>query len=325
MVVISRQNISSITVRNTAIFFTLSLSCLCAIPSSAQQVPYFSQWYYNKIYYNTAFAPLEGRSEILATYRSMWSSIEGAPHTAAIIGRMPLFSSQGAGSAMIGYDRAGGFSTLVARIGYAYSLQIGKSSISIGLTGGITRLGVDDKWNSSMPDDPYIPTDRTSSTAPQLGVGIAMWSKRYYIGLSSIHTLEFSHNLTDALSLKQKNHIFFMGGYSWDIGRDISLCPSGLLGSDMTTLSLTANLSTIIKRRLIAGLSYGNERSFGINVGYIWKELQVNYCYQTGISGLASSTGGSHEVLLIYRPSPKERKKTSAPPPSAVIRDVRFL
>ena len=310
--------------RHQTLFFILSLSCLCACRVTAQQVPYFSQWYYNKVYYNVAFAPLDTRSEIIATYRNMWSSIDGAPQTAAIIGRMPLFSSRGAGSAAISYDRIGNFSHLDINIGYAYSLPLGKVYLSAGIKGGISRIGVDNDWISSSPNDPYIPLDRTSSTTPVVGAGIALWSNCYYIGLSSIHSIEFSHSITDVLSLEQKNHIFLMGGYSWEIGRDVKLCPSGLLGSDMSSFSYAANLSTVIKNHLIAGLSYGNEHSFGINMGYIWKELQVNYCYQSRIYGIASSTGGTHEILLIYRPSPKKHK-SDTPPTTHIVRNVRFL
>ena len=310
--------------RYQALFFSLSLSLICAGRVTAQQVPYFSQWYYNKVYYNVAFAPLEGRSEILATYRNMWSNIDGAPQTAAIIARMPLFSSRGAGATTLIYDRIGNFSYLDINIGYAYSLQLGKTYLSAGIKAGISRIGVDNVWISSSPDDPYRPIDDTSSILPVVGAGIALWSNRYYIGLSSINCIEFSHPITDALSLKEKNHIFLMGGYSWEIGRDVRLCPSGLVGSDMSSFSYTVNLSTVIKEHLIAGLSYGNEHSFGVNMGYIWKDLQVNYCYQSGLSGIASPTGGSHEILLIYRPSPKKRKSDTPATPH-IVRNIRFL
>lgn len=303
----------------TALF--APLSCIYG-----QQTAQFSQFFYNKLYYNPAFASVGSDMEINATYRSQWMGVDGAPSTAGVNFKTPLFSSRGGLGANLYYDKAGNFSNVLAKVGYSYSLPLGRSALSIGLAAGMLSVGTDGNWvlPEPSPSDPSVPYGTARSTAPNISVGMAWYSEKYYVGLSSHNTLEFDNRLSD-VSLGQKNHIYLLGGYAFGISRDVTLNPAALLATDMNTFSMSMNASVIVKEKIIAGLSYRTDDSIGLNLGYVvGGKLQIAYCYDAGLSSLSGdNSSGSHEILLVYK-FRKTGRKVKIPPVEGV-KNIRFL
>ncbi|MDD4819667.1 MAG: PorP/SprF family type IX secretion system membrane protein [Flavobacteriales bacterium] len=304
--------------------FLITLLFILTITQNAfsQQQAQFSQYYYNKTYYNTAFSTMSGKPQLNATFRGQWVGVDGAPQTAGINAMMPLFSTRGSGSANIYYDRVGNFTSLLAKIGYAYALPVGRSVISMGLSGGVYSLSVRDDWITPDPSDPSIPYGAGNSIAPTVGVGIGVYSEKYYVGLSSHNILEFK-NAWDDVSVEQKNHLYLMGGYAFSVGKAVVITPSGLLSTDMNTFCMAVNASAVVNKKIIAGLSYRTDDSMGLNVGYVFGRVQLCYSYEVGLSPLSQSGSGSHELLVMYTFSPKVKKVKEEP--DGTVKNIRFL
>jgi type IX secretion system PorP/SprF family membrane protein len=68
--------------KKTLITFALAVAASAGI--KAQQLPLFSQYYYNRFIYNPAFTGVEDQANAFLIHRSQWKDIAGAPVTYAL-------------------------------------------------------------------------------------------------------------------------------------------------------------------------------------------------------------------------------------------------
>ncbi|MBK9192175.1 MAG: type IX secretion system membrane protein PorP/SprF [Crocinitomicaceae bacterium] len=63
---------------------TTGLAMLAIVSAKAQQLPLFSQYYYNRFIYNPAFTGVESQSSVYLIHHSQWKDIPGSPVTYAL-------------------------------------------------------------------------------------------------------------------------------------------------------------------------------------------------------------------------------------------------
>ena len=157
---------------------------LTASASFAQQDAQFTQYMYNTINVNPAYAGSRGVMSIFGLHRTQWVGLDGAPVTNAVSLNSPIGESNvGIGLSAIN-DRIGPTveNTLSADI--SYTIQASESyklSFGVKATGNFFNLDVSDLTPEQAGDQSLV---NYSKFSPNVGTGIYLHSDKTYFGIS---------------------------------------------------------------------------------------------------------------------------------------------
>ena len=177
-----------------------------------QQDPQFSQYMFNQLYFNPAYAGIPGSTQFTAIHRTQWlgyeSTFDGAgnPQTQLISANSPIFKIRSGIGLYVSNDNLGALNNLEIQGSYAYHVAIKNSKLSFGIRAGIYSQTIDfDKYRWIDPDDPLRQAGKETQMKPDLAAGIYYRAEKYFLGLSFDHLLnsEFdfgNDSLTNALN-----------------------------------------------------------------------------------------------------------------------------
>lgn len=272
----------------------------------AQQDPMYSQYMFNPLSINPAYAGSRGVMNGALVYRQQWVSFPGAPNTQALAINTPLKKNKiGIGLELI-RDEIGPKSTIAGYLSYAYRIPVGKGKLAFGLAAGIMSYTMD--WSMieyKDPGEPYAFVPRDKKTLGDFKFGMYFNNKKFYAGLAITHlnNAEYIHFVRDTLlytaSLSQ--HLFITSGYAMNIGENFTFNPSIMLRSVVNVKTFTAdlNLNMRYKEVIWFGISLRSEKSLIVMAQYnINDKLKVGYSYDAAFGKLAGYHGGTHEIML---------------------------
>lgn len=280
----------------------------------AQQDPQFTQFFYNKLIMNPAYAGAKEAICATVLFRSQWAGVEGAPTSGLISADMPIkLTSDGVNQLGIGVtsylDYIGFERNYALRLAATYRRDLGFAKIAGGLDFGFSNKGIAGAvWVPPVTiNDPGIPNAAgVSDFGFDLGAGVYMHSNDWYAGVSALHLT--ASDFTN-VNIRQARHMFFMGGYTFRGigGSDFDLNPNVLIKTEFVTAQLDVNLNVIWRQFYWAGLSYRIQDAVAINLGMNFGAitpklagLQIGYAVDIPTSRLATFGKGGHEVLLRY-------------------------
>lgn len=280
----------------------------------AQQEPMFTQYMFNSLTINPAYAGTTETLNLNTLTRLQWVGLEGSPKTFSLTAHTPIEGRKiGLGITLV-TDEIGPVNNTFFTINYAYRLRVTDDlTLSMGLKGGISsyKVGLTD-LSVIDPEDPQFQSNE-KKISPNLGFGFYLYGDQYYVGFSApklIQTTVDDEYATDENQLKR--HYFIVGGYNWQINSEWLLKPSLLtkivagspVSNDITVQGLYNDL-------VGAGVMYRIGDAAGLFVfGKVYKELQVGYGYEYSLNGLSGINSGTHEIMLTYDfDVTKERKR----------------
>ena len=201
----------------------------------AQQLPQFTQYMFNTISINPAYAGSRGTFSAVGLHRSQWVGLEGGPETQTLSIHAPLRNEKiGIGASFIsdqlGYEN---FSYLYGD--FSYTIQTGvKSKLAFGVKAGFTHYTLDEELltDPSVVNDPFF-NDVSNRWSPNVGAGVYWHTNRWYVGLSAPRILNTDYNeggsgSVDYVALERVSY-YFTGGYVFDLSENTKLKPSVLL------------------------------------------------------------------------------------------------
>jgi len=274
--------------------------------SNAQQLPQFTQYMYNTIAVNPAYAGSRGALSIVGLNRNQWAGFDGGPQTQTLSIHSPLRNEKiGLGLSLIN-DKTG-YENLTYIYGdFSYTIQGNdKFKISFGLKAGLTTYKLaSELYNSAVNGNDQYFNDRLDRLNPNFGAGILFHSERWYLGLSIPKLLTNDLNNSEYAALEVV-HYYGIGGYVFDLNENIKLKPSFMLkytkGAALST-DLTANL--LFDEKFWLGGSYrinGKQRAIGALVDFqVSEQFRIGYTYEIPTGEIRPYTTGSHEILLMY-------------------------
>lgn len=290
--------------------------------AEAQQDPQFSQYMFNTLAVNPAYAGNRGVLGLTGLHRQQWLGIEGAPQTSTFTFDMPIpYRNAGVGASVIS-DRIGVTSTFGLNLYYSYQIKFKNGSMfSMGLQGGF-RNHAQDLGSVRYSADPNAIdrsfAGRLSLFVPNFGAGIFFNTKKhFYIGLSMPNLLENrladigQQSITGVVSnAKQSRHTFLMTGYVFEIGNDIALKPSlnfkFVKGAPM---QLDLNCNIWFFNMLGGGISYRTGDSvIGMLEVMPTKNWHIGYAFDYTLTELRKYNSGSHEIMLRYELNVQKNK-----------------
>lgn len=325
------------------ICFLVLVMGVSALQVKAQQEVQFSQYVFNGLTVNPAYAGYRGDMYLNATYRKQWVGFPGAPQTGVVsLDGLPGWANNenvGLGIQAL-WDRSGPQDYFSLAGSYAYRIALndaGTSRLSFGLGMSLAQYTVD---GSSLqlvnPNDPYAPIARISTLKPDASFGIYYYDPRFYVGASLLQL--FAQELDNKviiggasreyLSIRRTSHFYFTSGYVFDIGDDFKLKPSFMIKDDFNgPTNFDLNVFALISEKIWIGGSYrssvtiwnkkhlqeGLDRSNAASIMaeyFAGDRLRIGYSYDFTTSGLSNYQSGSHEIsigVLFPRKINKER------------------
>lgn len=284
--------------------------CFCTVwpllSAQAQQSAQFTQYMFNPIVINPAYAGADEALKLTLVNRSQWVSVEGAPATQGLYANS-LFQRKriGIGVSFIN-DKIGVHKNQDLRGMVAYHLPVSKgATFSFGMQGGISmaRSNYGSLNSTSTSLDPQLTGSGISTTSLAIGMGVYYRSKRVQLGLSMPSMLPQTTSLNDTLSVKwnRVNYLFYIK-YEVPLGESMRLEPSILLkyypGSP---LSFDINACLVIRNALTLGLSYRKKESIDFLLrAQLTKQLQFGYSYDHVTGQVVNASRGSHELSVSY-------------------------
>ncbi len=305
--------------------------CFCACLSMAlpravyaQQDAQFTQYMFNQLYLNPAYAGIKKITEITLVHRTQWAAYQptfddgGAPATQvfSFSTQLPKLKS-GIGIHLVN-DALGPMRNLEAQLSYSYHIAMkNNATLSIGLRGGVYSRSYDySKLRFRDSGDPYnTGGGKENDIVPDGAVGIYYNNPKFFASVSANHLVKagFQYkgatsaiNLIDVEALA--NSVYIFGGYHININRDLKVTPTLLAKTTaFKAYSFDAGAWLTYQEKYSLGVSYRNQESVNAFVGaYIpqkkgsQKMFRIGYSFDYIITGKTAKQPTSHEVLLAY-------------------------
>ncbi len=289
---------------------TYDILLLCLLLAStfhlrAQQDPMFSQYFFNPISVNPAYAGSADLLNIKFLAREQWLSLDGRPRTQTFTVQSPLRNEAMAIGLSTINDKIGPVNSISFTGDFAYRMNITSTSrLSLGIKAGVNIFQADLTSLQGATDDPLFDQDISAKPLSNFGFGTYYWDERYYIGLS-IPKLIRNDISTDDVLMSQaltKRHFFLSGGYVFDLTKDLKLKPTALIrlvkGAPVST---EATVNLLIKESLWAGVMYRLKDALGIMLSYkINQKFRIGYSFDQSLSALNNYNKGTHELMLSF-------------------------
>jgi type IX secretion system PorP/SprF family membrane protein len=314
-------------------FLVIAILLLSTRALYAQQDAQQSQYMFNGIYINPAYAGYKENLNFHSYFRSQWTGIEGAPKSMSLA--VDAIANNGnVGLALqISNDRLGAQTNLSAYANYAYRLRMnneGTSRLAFGLGIGAMQLGINGALLNPNDPEPNLVTGMQSTIVPDGRIGVFYSDDKYYAGLSADNLISQFINVRNRGYIAQpKPHYYLTGGALFPLSEDVLIKPSILLKDDAGgPTSLDLNAFIMFGQRFWVGGSYrtgvklyqksylqtdlSNLNSFVAAMElFPLENLRVGYAYDVSIGPLKGYSGGSHEISIgFYIKTQKTRMLT---------------
>lgn len=296
------MNTSSTSQRS---FFRLALLALSfslsTITTSAQQDVLTAQYLFNGLLINPAYAGASGTWETMAMQRLQWVEFDGAPNTSILSGHGSLANNELGIGGMLSIDAIGITSTFELSSHAAYHLDMGQSSLSFGLRGGLLQYRANlFEVDVIDPADPTYQGTQMSAWIPRFGFGALYEEKTWFVGLSAPMLFVFDQKLDGGIAPYYRNHIYLQGGmhlqpYSW-----LDLTPSALFRTTPDVPSmLDLNVVGTVRNTYTLGIGYRTGSSFTlVTQCRINNQFRIGYTRDFTASDIRTYAGGTHEIIL---------------------------
>ena len=286
-------------------YLYLLLFCLMfSISGLAQQLPQFTQYMYNTISINPAYAGSRDGFSITALNRNQWAGVSGAPNTQTLSIHSPLTNDKvGLGLSIIN-DKTGYENYTYAYGDFAYRLDFSNDiSLAMGLKAGMSYYNLDQELftDQQVLNDPFF-EDRFNKWTPNFGIGFYLSSQKWYVGASAPKLINNNnHEYSEFLAMEQI-HYYLTGGYVFDLNENLKFRPTSLL--KMTSgapLSVDFSGTMIFNEKFYLGANWRIDDALGAFLDVeLFDGFRAGYAYEYSISDIRPYTSGSHEILLIY-------------------------
>ena len=286
------------------IFAAIALALVLSAPKAqAQQDPMYSQYMFNTLAFNPAYAGSADVFTAMALSRHQWVGFAGAPTTQTLSVHSPLPGNKLALGGNLIHDVAGPAKQNSAFIDVAYRIRTGTDTrLAFGLSGGINHFQADVASLTTVEVDPHN-ANITGKILPNFGFGVYWHAPRYYVGISAPKLLENVIGDDGLVVTNQEfRHYFVMAGYVMDLSQDLKFRPSILLRAvEGAPLSLDLNANFLLRDRVWFGAMYRYGNAFGLMAQYqVNEQLRLGYAFDMTTTKLGAYNAGTHEIMLGY-------------------------
>lgn len=324
----------------------LTILLFVAGAARAQQDIQFSQYVFNGLALNPAYAGYHGSPTLNASFRDQWAGFSGAPKTAALSfdGLTNAEGHTGLGVQLL-YDQLGPQQNYSLTGYYSYRIALNDDEddphrLCLGIGAVASQYGLNGTaLQYSDPNDPSFPqVDIRTKIVPDASFGVFYYSDDFYAGgslanlfsLNTSRTIYYGNGATYA-SLLQSCHLYLTAGGVVTLADGVKMKPSFLLKDDFKSpANLDINALFLLDEKLWVGGSYrstvkmisNHTSATTLSAGdaasamvefFATPTFRIGYAYDFTTSGLSNYQTGSHELSLTISFEKKVDTHTKCP------------
>lgn len=289
------------------------------------QDPHFSQFYANSLYLAPSFAGAIEENRFSLNYRNQWPAIPGVFHTYSFSYDRYMTNFRSGIGVLATYDVAGSGDLSNSTIGllYSYDIQVNQEwHIRPGINFKFVYLGLNYGkliWNHMITaggTTPSVTPPPFESVADvDFATSVLVYNDRIWAGFTLDHLLAPRQSFYGDWDTKLPMKVSLFGGYQ--IARRGRLLRSSKY-NEVLSIAANINFQDRSAQSNIGLYYYRDPIIFGLwyrgipfvtsqagdaviaLVGIKTKDLHIGYSYDFTISNLIASTGGAHEISLVY-------------------------
>lgn len=294
-----------------------SVFILCTLftnlKGNAQQDPQFTQYMYNTLSVNSAYAGSRGYFNVVGIHRSQWVGIDGAPRTQTLTLDSPIGKKIGLGLSIIN-DRIGPSDEQYIDLNFSYTIRASQThKLSFGVKGGGRLFSID--WSRGQSQNPDVLLQNIDNKIlPTVGAGLYLHSEKSYIGISvpNFFTDQHFDDIQNSVAA-ERLHFFLIAGLVFDLNNNVKFKPATLVKHVVgAPLIVDISANFMFQERVRLGLSYRWDDSISGLAGLqITPGLLVGYAYDYTTTELQRFTTGSHEVMIRFELKTQEQRLKS--------------
>ena len=289
---------------------------LISVIGLSQQEQLYTQFMYNKLGLNPAFAGNHESVAVSAIVRNQWIGFEGAPNTQTASLNAPLANQKIGLGLNLTRNTIGISEKQTIDAIYSYRVNIGETgTLSIGLQGSARRYQIDytDPRLNGIVDknsDPAVDVRRFDENIINFGAGLYYNTSHFYAGISSPRLIQRDINFASELGFSNEvRHILFMMGGAIDLNDDWVMTPQTVFRyTENSPFDIDFNISATWRSYLTAGLTYrhgGDSNSFAESIDVLFafqvsRQFMISAAYDFTLSEIRNHSSGSFEVGLHY-------------------------
>ena len=291
-------------------FFVLTFCSALSFSSYAQQDILLSQYMFNNLLVNPAYAGSKRYASSTLLYRNQWMKFDGAPKTFVATLHGPTINRKVGVGLVMAADNIGVTSRYDVYANYAYHIPLNaKFKLAIGLRGGFSYYNAKLSELIVWDNQDKVFTAATQSTLlPNCGAGAYLYHDKFYAGFSVPEII--SYDPSRPLSFKssseniihQVRHYFYTMGGAIEINKNFVLRPAMLIKYSLNTpIEFDFNLNLLLKNILWIGGAYRTgDAAICMAEIQLTKKLRIGYAYDFTTSQLKNYSEGSHELMIGY-------------------------
>ncbi len=288
-------------IKRTVLYFLVIF--LFGFNLQAQQDDQLSQYPFNPLAVNPAYAGCKGGFSGVVSARNQWTGFDGAPKTGAIC----LHTSLKDNKMGLGFrlrDEKNVFDQKIeASICYAYRFKVANGKLGLGISAGITNIKYN--WfNVEFKDkmDKFANLQTTSALMPRVDAGLLFNNQKSYISLSGTHLFDFSSKSTDPTYYNSNlsPHLYFIYSRAIKLNDNLTLNPAlNMKWAKADKLSIDINMYAKIKELLWVGVGYRTNNTLILLAQVmINKKYKLGYSYDYFMNLKTLGQYPTHEIIL---------------------------
>lgn len=287
----------------------------------AQQDAQYTNYMYNTMNINPAYAGSRGNLSVFGLHRTQWVGLDGAPTTNTFAIHSPFRESNvGVGLSFMN-DVIGPSDESTISADFSYTINTSDTyKLAFGLRATAHLLDVDfSKLHIYNQGDALAQYNIDNRFSPNFGAGAYWYSEDTYFGISIPNMLETQHFDKTQVAYSatsvpyERMHYHIIGGKVLDINPDIKFKPAFLAKIvEGAPLQLDLSANFLFQEKFTLGAAYRWDAAMSALAGFqVNDNWFIGYGYDAEVTKLANYNSGSHELFLRYEFS---RKKQVASP-----------
>tara|TARA_R110000868_G_scaffold66111_2_gene197185 strand:+ start:139 stop:1068 length:930 start_codon:yes stop_codon:yes gene_type:complete len=293
---------------NFALVAIILVSVISSEIAFAQQTPTFSEYNYNPLIINAAYAGLTPKTEIAISNSGTLNEFEGSPKSFSFSGQSQLNNGKmGIGAGII-RDQIGVTTSTNFFAAYSYKIffdfENGRPDwqlyspnvISFGITAGVQQYQ-DNLLELGIVDD-RIFSENINETIPTIGLSFLFNLASFYAGFSTPNVMGTSLASNDNLKLESPYYGYFGYRFFNDRFENLMIKPNVLLKYENgAPLQADINLAVSFRNKFEIGGGYRTTSAINLLAGvYLFNNLRFIYNYNMGMNN--SPLGNTHGFIL---------------------------
>lgn len=321
-----KRNILFSLIKTTKSYLLVIIVIIAPLIGFSQQEPEFTQYMYNRLSYNPAYAGSNGAMCLTGFYRNQWMGLKltdikggkpSTPQTLNVSFDFPVKFLHGGIGATIISDKIGYWNQTFVKIDYAYRFELPTGNLAFGLEAQLFSSAIDfanlvgsDQINEldeilATSRDPVL-RDASQQNDFLFDLGFGAYYQipgKFYAGFSSSKLME---TRSEKLKWEDKRHYYLLAGYEWTIPAypEFRVLPSALakfIEPDETGyVNYQINASALIEYNYMfwGGLNYRIQDAISVLGGLTLGGFKLGMSYDIPITRLKPY--GSFELFVRY-------------------------